>query len=107
MKPMGLAVTPAQREIVTQLLRTLAPKHHAMAFGSRVRHECETASLKPHADLDIALSGPPMESHQMFVLRDAFSESDLPFKVDLSMFDDLPRQWRDSVAWIDLCAPVN
>jgi predicted nucleotidyltransferase len=107
MKPMHLALTPAQRGIVTQLLRTLAPQHHAMAFGSRVRHDSETASLKPHADLDIALSGPPLELHQMFVLRDALSESDLPFRVDVSMLDDLPPQWRDSVAWVDLCSPVS
>ncbi len=107
MKPMGLAVTPAQLAIVTQLLQTLAPKHQAMAFGSRVRLESETASLKPHADLDIALSGPPLEWHQMFALRDAFSESDLPFRVDVSMYDELPQQWRASVAWVDLCSPVT
>ena len=105
MMPMDLAVTPAQRDIVTQVLRAFAPHHHAMAFGSRVRHESEKASLKPHADLDIALSGPPLESHQMFSLREAFSESDLPFRVDVSMYDDLPPQWRDCVAWVDLCTP--
>ncbi len=38
----------------------------------------------------------------MFVLRDAFSESDLPFRVDISMLDDLPPQWRGSVHWAAL-----
>jgi hypothetical protein len=31
----------------------------------------------------------------------------LPFRVDVSMLDDLPPQWRDSVAWVDLCSPVR
>ncbi len=107
MKPIDLAVTPAQRDIVAQILRSIVPQHHAKAFGSRVRHASEKANLKPHADLDIALSGPPLESHQMFILRDAFSESDLPFRVDVSMVDDLPPLWRDCVAWVDLCTPAT
>ena len=107
MKPIDLAVTPAQRDIVTQVLRNIVPQHHARAFGSRVRQEPEKANLKRHADLDIALSGPPLESHQMFILRHAFSESDLPFRVDVSMYDDLPPQWRDCVAWVDLFTPIS
>jgi hypothetical protein len=38
----------------------------------------------------------------MFVLRDAFSQSDLPFRVDISMLDDLTPQWRGSVHWAAL-----
>lgn len=97
-----IVLTADELRTVTQVLSRLAPHHRAMAFGSRVRSGAEAASLKAHADLDIALVGPPLAPHDMFVLRDAFSESDLPFRVDISMHDDLPPQWGGSVHWAAL-----
>jgi len=97
-----IVLTEAELRTIKQVLASLAPHHQAMAFGSRVRAGAEAATLKAHADLDIALVGPPLEPHDMFVLRDAFSESDLPFRVDISMLDDLPPQWRGSVHWAAL-----
>ncbi len=100
-----LALTPDELRTVTQLLGCIVPEHSAMAFGSRVRpaaHTTHTKPLKPHADLDIALTGPALAPHHLFALRDAFSESDLPFRVDISMRGDLPLQWRDSIAWAAL-----
>ena len=97
-----IVLTADELRTVTQVLARLAPEHRAMAFGSRVRTGADAATLKAHADLDIALVGPPLEPHEMFVLRDAFSESDLPFRVDVSMHDDLPPQWSGSVHWAAL-----
>lgn len=97
-----ITLTADQLRTVTQVLATHAPGHQAMAFGSRVCVDTEAATLKAHADLDIALVGLRLEPHDMFALRDAFSESDLPFRVDISMHDDLPPQWRDSVHWAAL-----
>lgn len=98
----GVVLTEDELRTVTQVLASLVPQHHAMAFGSRVRVGAEAAPLKAHADLDIALVGPPLLPHDMFALRDAFSESDLPFRVDICMHDDLPPQWRGSVHWAAL-----
>ena len=92
-----MVLTEDELRTVTQVLASFAPLHQAMAFGSRVRTGAHAATLKAHADLDIALVGPPLEPHDMFALRDAFSESDLPFRVDISMLDDLPPQWRGFV----------
>jgi|GEM_PF-1729024 len=98
-----IVLTEDELRTVTQVLTSLASQHQAMAFGSRVCAGAEAATLKTHADLDIALVGPPLEPHDMFALRDdAFSESDLPFRVDISMYDDLPQQWRDAVRWVAL-----
>ncbi len=84
------------------VLHTFAPSHRAMAFGSRVRVGSEAHALKPHADLDIALTGSPLAAHEMFALRDAFSESNLPFRVDVMMRGDLPANWLDSIHWLAL-----
>ena len=34
-----------------------------------------------------------MKPHQAYALREAFSESDLPMRVDTVALNDLPREW--------------
>lgn len=97
-----LALTPDQLHSVQAVLNTFAPGCRALVFGSRVRFDSEAQALKPHADLDIALAGTPLSRHDMFVLRDAFSESDLPFRVDVLMRDDLPAHWLKPMNWVAL-----
>ncbi len=97
-----LALTPGQLREVLTVLHAYAPRHSAKAFGSRVRLGSEVNALKSHADLDIALTGSPLALHEMFALRDAFSESDLPFRVDVLMSEDLPAYWLNAISWVDL-----
>ena len=85
--------------LVRQLLHIHAPHHLAYAFGSRVVSKPgDRARLKPHSDLDLALEGPPLQPEQSFALREAFSESDLPMRVDVVNAADLPATW-DIRAW--------
>lgn len=64
---------------VRAILRSLVPEIEVRAFGSRVR-----GTPRKTSDLDLALmTAKPLELARMAELRDAFSESDLPFKVDL------------------------
>ena len=95
-----------QSEIVTvqSVLRAAVPAHQVFAFGSRVRHDFDSRPVKAHADLDIALRGEPLRPEVMFMLRDAFSESDLPFRVDVVMQSDLPSDWLDTIPWLELPA---
>lgn len=89
-----LILAPQHLALVRALLRTHAPRHRAYAFGSRVvSAPGERARLKPHSDLDLALEGPPLKLEQSFALREAFSESDLPMRVDLVEAADLPIEW--------------
>jgi uncharacterized protein len=97
-----LVLSADQLRCVQEVLRTGAPGRQAMVFGSRVRLDSVHQALKPHADLDIALTGVPLPPHAMFELRNAFSESDLPFRVDVLMKDDLPAHWLDAMAWFPL-----
>lgn len=104
MNHLSLALTSDQLHLVQKVLHTYVPDHQALAFGSRVRQSTVSKPLKPHADLDIALTGTHLPAHAMFVLRDAFSESDLPFRVDVLMQDELPDYWLDTMAWYPIVA---
>ena len=95
-----LALKPAEMMTVQSVLRAAAPAHEAFAFGSRVRRDSDQNPLKPHADLDIALRGEPLRPNAMFILRDAFSQSNLPFRVDVVMQCDLPAHWLSSIPWL-------
>jgi predicted nucleotidyltransferase len=89
-----LALTPQHLALVRGLLRKHAPRHRAFAFGSRViADSAARARLKPHSDLDLALEGPQLQPQQSFALREAFSESDLPMRVDIVEAADLPVTW--------------
>ncbi|MCL6591561.1 MAG: nucleotidyltransferase domain-containing protein [Firmicutes bacterium] len=60
-------------------LRQYLPGYEVWAFGSRV-----TGKAKRYSDLDLAvISNHPLDFGLLGEIRDAFSESDLPFKVDL------------------------
>ena len=77
MKPID--INPADMDIVLGILRDLAPEIEVRAFGSRVAW-----SARETSDLDLALmTDEQLPTSRMADLREAFSESDLPFKVDL------------------------
>ena len=64
---------------VTSILRRHIPELEVRAFGSRVFGKARKTS-----DLDLALmTDRPLELLRLADLREAFIESDLPFKVDL------------------------
>jgi type I restriction enzyme S subunit len=77
---MSLALTPEQRAIVRDILQShLPPSAKIWVFGSRA-----TGGAKPFSDLDLAIDAArPLTLDETASLRDAFSESDLPWKVDV------------------------
>jgi predicted nucleotidyltransferase len=65
--------------IVKEILHQFVPNNEVWAFGSRV-----TGTAKQYSDLDITIiSDQPLDFGALGNIRDAFSESDLPFKVDV------------------------
>jgi predicted nucleotidyltransferase len=67
-------------EAVLSILHAYLPEYEVWAFGSRV-HGC---NLKPFSDLDlVVISAKPLDLLKLADVKDAFIESDLPFKVDL------------------------
>ena len=64
---------------VRDILRRHVPHHEVWAFGSRARN-----TAKPYSDLDLAIiSDRPLSLRLIARLEDDFSESDLPWRVDV------------------------
>lgn len=67
------------RNIVHQILQHRLPQHEVWAFGSRTR-----GTAKPYSDLDLAIiTSQPLDMGVLAALSDDFSDSELPFKVDM------------------------
>lgn len=90
-----LALPERCLSLVRTLLRQHAPHHRFFVFGSRVvGRAADLGLVKPHADLDLAIAGEPLPLERLFALREAFSQSDLPMRVDIVQADDLPESWK-------------
>nr|WP_194299177.1 nucleotidyltransferase domain-containing protein [Acetobacter sicerae] len=62
-----------------RILNEIVPDREVRVFGSRV-----TGKAKPFSDLDLAIMGDePLSLETRARLEEAFSESDLPWKVDV------------------------
>lgn len=78
-KPAKLDLSENEYEIVRAILKQKLPNTEVRAFGSRV-----TGKARPYSDLDLVImTQTPIPLSELAALREAFSESDLPWKVDL------------------------
>lgn len=76
---MLIDVRPDHLELVLDILRRHVPDREVWAFGSRARGTARATS-----DLDLCILGDtPLGFKLLGRLRDAFSESNLPYKVDV------------------------
>ena len=72
-------IRPDQWVIVRDILRKHVPQYDVWAFGSRAKW-----GAKEYSDLDLAvIADKPLSLSVSAALSDDFSESDLPFKVDV------------------------
>ena len=79
-----------QLATVRGILASYVPDREVRAFGSRV-----TGSAKPFSDLDLAIMGDTaLDFRTVAALKDAFAESDLPFRVDVLDWAATDEQFR-------------
>lgn len=70
---------PEQYQLVKSIVRTHAPEYVVYVFGSRA-----TGNAKRFSDIDLAFVGKnPLPMPVLTRLTHDFSESDLPFRVDI------------------------
>jgi type I restriction enzyme S subunit len=75
---------------VLAILLKYVPGHEVWAFGSRVNQK-----PKKYSDLDIVIkTGSPLPAGTIAHLRDAFSESNIPFKVDVVVWARIGRDFQ-------------
>jgi predicted nucleotidyltransferase len=88
-----LALLPGELEIVREILRRHVPGREVWAFGSRVKGKARTFS-----DLDLAVLGDqPLALSVRADLAEDFSESDLPFKVDIVDWATTSERFREII----------
>jgi type I restriction enzyme S subunit len=90
----GLDIAPEHLKIVRDILCRHLPDREVRTFGSRVN-----GLARPFSDLDLAIMGEvPLPLSLIAALAEAFSESDLPFKVDLVDWAAISPQFRQIIA---------
>ena len=85
----AIDLTTDQRRTVLTLLNRHLPGTTVWAYGSRVKWTSHPAS-----DLDLVAFAKPDQSPRIAELREAFDDSFLPFRVDLFVWDDVPKDFR-------------
>lgn len=88
----SIDITEQQRETILTLLQRHLPDTAACAYGSRVKW-----TSRPQSDLDLVVFASPEQSLQVGKLREAFEESNLPFRVDLFVWDEVPEIFREEI----------
>lgn len=94
-----LDISSEHLAIVQQILRQLVPSCEVWAFGSRVK-----GTAKPFSDLDLVImSQQPVSLDLIASLHEAFSESDLPWKVDIVDWSSTSPEFRAVIDQQKIC----
>ena len=88
----AIDITAQQRKTVLALLARHLPNTTAWVYGSRVKW-----TARPESDLDLVVFAKPEQERRVSDLREAFEESNLPFRVDLFVWDTVPEQFRKTI----------
>ena len=88
----AIDVTTEQRRTVPMLLNRRLPDTAVRACGIRVK-----GTPRPASDLNLVVFARPEQSAQVAEPREAFEKSDLPFRVDLFVWDEAPETFRKPI----------
>ena len=90
--PGGIELAPGQLRAVLRLIRDCLPDTEVWAYGSRVKR-----TSRPSSDLDLVAFAAPRQRRHVADLRETFEESDLPFRVDVLVWDEAPESIRAEI----------
>ena len=88
----AIDVSASQRKTILELLEKYLSNTTAWGYGSRVKW-----TSRPQSDLDLVVFATPEQNRKVSDLREAFEESNLPFRVDLFVWDEVPEQFRKQI----------
>ena len=88
----NIDINATNLNIVIELLKRYLPDTRVWAYGSRVNH-----TSRPQSDLDMVVFTNPEQQRAVYNLKEAFEESDLPFRVDLFVWNEIPEQFRENI----------
>jgi type I restriction enzyme S subunit len=92
---MSIDLPADHRRLVLNILRAhLPPSAKAWVFGSRA-----TGRARRYSDLDLVIdAGRQLTLDETARLSEAFSDSDLPYRVDLIDWQGIDDRWRRTIA---------
>ena len=88
----SLDISHDQRTTILSLLDRHLPGTEAWVYGSRANW-----TARSHSDLDLVVFATNSQSSRVGALREAFEESNLPFRVDLFVWNDIPDSFRSNI----------
>lgn len=90
---MNLVIGEPHLDEVRSILKRQLPGLTVWAFGSRV-----SGRVKRFSDLDlVVVSDRPLPKQSLWEVRESFSDSDLPFRVDVVDLASVPDELRSAV----------
>lgn len=96
-------ILPNQQKLLMQLLQQFLPNVGVWAFGSRIKGQARATS-----DLDLVVFTPPSQRSSVFALQEALEESNLPFRVDILIWNEIPENFRTNIKnqYLELVIPT-
>jgi len=88
----SIDISEEQRQILLDLLSKYLANTQVWAFGSRVKW-----TTRSNSDLDLVVFSSPEQDSQVSALKEALEESNLPFRVDLLVWDKLPESFQRNI----------
>ena len=88
----AIDLTTEQRRTVLELLDRYLPGTAAWVYGSRAKR-----TSRPQSDLDLVVFTTPEQQRQVGNLRTTLEESNLPFRVDLFVWNDVSEVFRREI----------
>ena len=85
-------ISSEQRRVLLALLKKHLPNTRVWVYGSRAGF-----TAKKSSDLDMVVFARSGQKRQVGDLREALEQSDLPFRVDLFVWDDVPERFRKKI----------
>ena len=102
-KPEGLQISDNEWQQVSAILQRYLPQYDIWAVGSRVK-----GHAKAYSDLDLAIiSDTPLPLALLAEVAEAFSESDLPWIVDLVDWATTSERFQQVIAGQNLLLPTT
>lgn len=90
---LAIQIKKSELEYIKSILHSLLPNAKILIFGSRSRQ-----TARKFSDIDIAIdNGSPLPLEILSKLEEQFSESDLPFKVDLIDYNRVSQEFKDFI----------
>ena len=91
-------ITDGQRATLLSLLARYLPETLTWVYGSRA-----TGKANSRSDLDLVIFAGPEQQQQIAELREALEDSNLPFRVDLFVWDEIPESFKANIKKENIC----